>query len=786
MAKSESQRLLILADIGRIVSHSHDLQATLDSIVALVAERMDAQVCSIYLLDDGQPSCLTLRATVGLDPNAVGKVRMLTSEGLTGLVVEQMKPVAVREAVQHPRFKVFPETHEERFPSYLGVPLVERRTPIGVLAIRTEQPRDFSRDDVRMLETIGSQVTGLITTSRMLSLLEDRAKSYESLEDALARYEERPKEQAEAIKEERKKPKTLRGLPASPGFGLALVHIHQHDFHLGSGYAEFAEDTEAEKRRLNEAFEKSIEEVSDLKGRVSSLLSEEDSAIFHGHLLMLEDKGFRQKITDIIEEGRRAEFAVEVVTQIYKDQLSKLDDVYLKERVLDIEDIEGRLMRSLLGLEREQREFGEEFIVVADDIRPSELFYLDSPRLMGIVLARGGVTSHVAILAKSMDLPVVVGVTDVLSHVAPNEFMIVDGNSGAVYINPAQHVIDEYVRLEAAYQTLVEELKDMRELPTETLDGKHVVLDSNVGMISEIPLALENGAEGIGLYRTEFAFLSRPHMPTEDEQYELFRLAQEALRGAHLTVRTLDIGGEKTPSYFPMPHEPNPLLGWRSMRLSLDKMEIFETQLRAIVRAAGHAPLRIMFPMVSGPDELRAAKAALQKVIRDLGTEPKIEVGVMIEMPSAVALADRLARESDFFSIGTNDLVQYVLAVDRNNPKVSHRYQGFHPAVIAALYQTFQGGHQAGIPVGVCGEMAGAPASAILLAGMGADSLSMAPNAIPFVKRALRSVDSRKAAELVQEVLPLATTDEVEQHLNQRFRDWGILDVIRIPSAQNP
>jgi len=782
MAKSESQRLDILADIGRIVGHSHDLKETLDNIVQLVAGRMGAEACSIYLLEEGDPPLLALRATVGLAPDAVGRVRMRTSEGLAGLVVEENKPLAVREAREHPRNKHFAEMNEEGFHSYLGVPLLERRSPIGVLAIRTIEPRDFTNDDTRMLETIASQVTGLITTSRMLSLLEDRAKSYEALEEALGRYEEQTREEAEAKKEARRKPKILRGLPAAPGFGLALVHIHQHDFHLGAGYAEFAEDTAAERQRLEAAFQKAIDEVSELKGRVSLKLSENDSAIFHGHLLMLEDTGFRQKIYEIIDEGRRAEFAVEVVAELYKEQLSQFDDVYLKERAVDIEDIERRLLRNLLGLERDQREFDDEFIIVADDISPSEMFYLDSPRLMGIVLARGGVTSHVAILAKSLDLPVVVGVTDVLSHVAPNEFVIVDGNSGLVYINPEEHVIDEYVRLEAAYQTLVEELKDMRELPAETVDGKRIVLDANVGMCSEIPLALENGAEGVGLYRTEFPFLSRPHMPTEDEQYELLRISQETLAGAHLTVRTLDIGGEKTPPYFPMPHEPNPLLGWRSMRLSLDEPEIFETQLRAIVRAAVDYPMRVMFPMVSGVDELRAGRAALKRVIDELGVEPQLEVGIMIEVPSAVALADRLAREVDFFSIGTNDLIQYILAVDRNNPKVSNRYQGFHPAVIAALYQTFQAGHQAGTPVGVCGEMAGAPSSAILLAGMGVDNLSMAPNAIPFVKRALRAIDSRKATELVQEVLPLATTEEVEQHLAQRFEDWGIADMIRTPS----
>ena len=782
MPRTESQKLDVLADVGRIVSQSHDLQETLDNIVKVVGERMVAEVCSIYLLEDGD-ELLSLRAAVGLDSAAVGQVGMRITEGLTGLVVQEMGPVAVREAKEHPRYKFFSQTHEERFHSYLGVPLIERRAVVGVLAIQTADPRDFSRDDERLLETIASQVTGLITTTRMLALLEDKAKSQGALEEALERYQDEPREELEAKKEERRRPRVLRGLPGAPGFGMGVVHVHQHDFHMDSGYAEFAEDTDAELERLNAAFEKAIDECSALKTQVMNTLSEEDSAIFHGHLLMLEDKGLHLKMEEVIKEGRRAEFAVEVVAELYKEKLSKFDDVYLKERVIDIEDIERRLMRNLLGVERENRQFDEEFIVVADDISPSELMYLDSPRLMGLVIARGGVTSHVSILAKSLELPLVVGVPDVLSFVAPRDFIIVDGNSGTAYLNPDDNTVGEYVRLEALYQTLVEELRDDRDLPAETLDGVRVALEVNVGMHSEIPLGVEQGAEGVGLYRTEFPFLSRPQMPTEDEQFHIFHLAQEVLDGRRLTIRTLDIGGEKTPQYFPLPKEPNPLLGWRSMRLALDNPEILATHLRAIVRAAADAPLRLMFPMIHGVDEFRAAKAALTEVIDQLGLEPELEVGIMIEVPSAVAIADRLAREVDFFSIGTNDLIQYILAVDRNNPKVSELYQEFHPAVISALHQTVRAGHDAGIPVGVCGEMAGSPACAILLVGMGVDSLSMVPNSIPFVKRALRYVDSAKAAMLVEEVLPLATTLEVKEHLARAFEEWGIAEYLDLSGS---
>ncbi|MBI2190971.1 MAG: phosphoenolpyruvate--protein phosphotransferase [Planctomycetes bacterium] len=777
MAKSESQKLSILADISRIVSHSHDLQETLNNIVTVVAERMGVEVCSIYLLDEGKQK-LTLRATVGLDPTSIGKVEMLVSEGLTGLVVEEGKPVAVKEAKEHPRYKFFPETHEEKVHSYLGVPLVERRNPLGVLTVQTVDSRQFNRDEIRMLETIASQVTGLITTTRTLGLLEANAKHQKALEAELSKYRREPATQAEVKKEDRKKSKVLRGHAAAPGFQMGYVHLHQHEFHIGSGFAEYAEDTGREKERLSQAFDKSIEEVSQLKSQVTNILGEEDSTIFHGHLLMLEDKGFRQRIEEVINEGRRAELAVEVVAELYKERLGKFDDVYLKERVIDVEDVERRLLRNLLGIEREEREFDEECIVVADDLSPSELIYLESPKLMGVVLAKGGVTSHVSILAKSLELPTVVGVTEVLKEVSPGDFVIVDGNSGAVYINPDETVISEYVRLQADYQTLVEELKEYRDLPAATLDGKKVRIEANIGLHSEIPLCLEQGAEGIGLYRTEFPFLSRSNFPTEEEQYTILKRAKEALHGLRLTVRTLDMGGEKTLSYFPMPQQQNPLLGWRSVRLTLDEPEIFRTQLRAIVRASGDDPVRVMFPMVSGLEELRAAKALLRSVVDELGCKPRLEIGIMIEVPAAVGTADRLAREVDFFSIGTNDLVQYILAVDRSNPKVSDRYQELHPAVLAALDQTIRAGKNAGISVSVCGEMAGSAATAILLAGMGVDCLSMSPNSIPFVKRAIRNMDTQKAGALASSLLRLDTTAEVERNLRETFRSWGILELV--------
>ncbi|MDA0839570.1 MAG: phosphoenolpyruvate--protein phosphotransferase [Planctomycetota bacterium] len=778
----ESQKLDVLADIGRIISQSHDLDETLQNIVQLVSDKMSADACSIYLYEDPQEE-LVLRATIGLDPEAVGRVRMKVTEGLTGLVVQEVKPVAVREARDHPRFKFFPVTLEDEYHSYLGVPLIERRSPVGVLAVQTSEQRDFSRDEIRMLETIASQVTGLIMTARMLAMVEERAKQFDDLDQAKVHYTDTPEDTQEikARQEERRKPKVFHGLSGAPGFGMGLVHIHQHDFHMDAGYAELAEDTALERLRLDEAFAKAIEEVTELKGQVSLTLSEEDSAIFHGHLLMLEDKGFRHRIEDVIDDGRRAEFAVEVVAELYKDRFSSFDDAYLRERVIDVEDIEKRLLQNLLGVERLQREFEEEFIVFGDDISPSELMYLDSPKLMGIVLARGGVTGHVAILAKSLDLPVVLGVVDVLSGVSPNDFAIVDGNSGAVYINPGDDTVEEYVRLEAQYHTLVEQLKDLRDDPCQTLDGHKIMMEANIGMISEVPLCHEQGAEGIGLFRTEFPFLSRPNMPTEEEQFDILRNAIEALNGKSLTVRTLDIGGEKTPPYFSMPEERNPLLGWRSMRLTLDEPEIFQPQLRAIVRVAAKTPIRLMFPMISGVEELRAAKEALQNVIDELGLEPLIEIGIMIEVPSAVAVADRLAKEVDFFSIGTNDLIQYVLAVDRNNPKVSNRYEEFHPAVLTAIYDTIQAAHTQGIPVGVCGEMAGSPATAVVLAMMGIDRLSMAPSSIPFVKRALRGLDTSNAAKAVEHMLHLATTSEVKEYLNVIFNEWGISDLVIHP-----
>ncbi|HUI25042.1 MAG TPA: phosphoenolpyruvate--protein phosphotransferase, partial [Candidatus Kryptonia bacterium] len=413
----------------------------------------------------------------------------------------------------------------------------------------------------------------------------------------------------------------------------------------------------------------------------------------------------------------------------------------------------------------------------------SDLTMVEQRGLKGIVLATGGVTSHASILAKSLEIPTVVGVGRLEEVVREGDHLVVDGNSGMVYVNPAADVLREYDRLEREYRAFNRDLETLRDLPAETRDGHRVGLRANVGLLGDLVLALHHGAEGVGLYRTEFPFISHRDFLTEDEQYDLYRLMIERLEGRPITIRTLDMGADKYPAYLRRPREDNPFLGWRSIRISLEIPEIFMVQLRAILRASAHGDVRILFPMISGIEEIRRVRELLAQAQEELRREgqpfnPAIATGMMIEVPSAVRLAPVLSQEVDFFSIGTNDLIQYLLAVDRNNPKVAPLYEPLHPAVLRAIADTVTAAKTAGKRVTLCGEMAADPACTLVLVGLGLDDLSMGPFFIPAIKRLIRSVEMSQARELAAEVLTLNTVKEIKGCLFERMRKLGIIDIM--------
>ena len=424
-------------------------------------------------------------------------------------------------------------------------------------------------------------------------------------------------------------------------------------------------------------------------------------------------------------------------------------------------------------------------MLVADELTLSDLALIEHEHLCGIVLATGGVTSHASILAKSFEIPTVVGCEHLIETVQEGDDLIVDGNSGVVYVNPPVDVAREYERLERDYSAFNQKLETLKQLPAETSDGRRLSLYANIGLIADLLLAHRHGAQGVGLYRTEFPFLTYREFPDEEEQYDLYARVVRGMEGKPVTIRTLDVGADKYPAYMQVPREDNPYLGWRSIRISLEMPEFFKVQLRAILRAAALGRVRIMFPMISSVEEIRRAKELLAEAKEELAREgrefePGVQVGMMVEVPSAVALAHQLIREVDFFSIGTNDLIQYLLAVDRDNAKVAPLYEPLHPAVLNAVHETVQAAKGAGKWVGMCGEMAADPMSTLVLLGLGLDDLSMGPFFIPVIKRIIRSVPYGAARALARDVLGMATVKEVKGFLFDGMKSLGIIELMEM------
>jgi phosphotransferase system enzyme I (PtsP) len=783
--------LTILEDISTLISHSHDLQATLNSIVATVAERMGTEVCSIYILDQSKKR-LTLRATMGLDDESVGRVSMDIGEGLTGLVIQRMKPVMVVDALAHPRYKYFPETHEEHFHSFLGVPLIEQKMPLGVLVVQTSRRREFSRDEIRLLTTISAQVTSIIVQARLADSL--RSKEQERKEYRKRLVDAMRKLQSYEGKRREKGPKThqrwrgrLMGLAASPGFGSGRAFVLKPRMDLKAISMKRARNREREMERFRGAVERGIDQINVVKNRMSSLISKEEGAIFDVYRLILEDPAIIQQIENQIrKEGYVAEYAIRVIFDQYLESISQIEDNYLRERTTDVKDAAQRLLENLSGVVGQQIEIPKDAVLVAEDLSPADLSMLEGDRFKGILLSTGGVTSHASILAKSFEIPSVVAIEDLMESVHQSDQLIVDGNAGVVYVNPNQEVIREYDRLERDYLDLNRELEELKDFPAETLDGHRVSLYSNIGLLSDVAFAHFHGAQGIGLYRTEIPFLSHRDFPSEEEQYALYKRVVEGMVGKPVTIRTLDIGADKYPTYMrSVGIEPNPFLGWRSIRISLEVEEIFKTQLRAILRAGVLGRVRLLVPMVSSLEEIFKIKELLAEARNELeheGTrfDRQMELGIMVEVPSAVQLADRFLREVDFLSIGTNDLIQYILAVDRSNRKVASLYEPLHPAVLAALMSTIEAGKREGKRVGMCGEMAGDPLCALLLLGMGLEEFSMGSLYIPVIKKAIRSITYEAAKSAAQIVLQMDTVGEIKKYLFEQMRELDMVELLEM------
>lgn len=566
----------------------------------------------------------------------------------------------------------------------------------------------------------------------------------------------------------------ISGILVSPGIAFGKALLLKEDEIIINRKKIAAEEVEQEIARFKAGRDKASEQLETIRVKASETFGEEKAAIFEGHIMLLEDEELEQEIIALIKDSKMtADAAAHEVVEGQAKALEELDDEYLKERAADVRDIGKRLLMNILGMTIvDLSAIQEEVILVATDLTPSETAQLNLNKVLGFITDLGGRTSHTSIMARSLELPAIVGTSDVTKQVKNGDFLILDAVNNKIYVNPTAEIVEELKAVQNQYVSEKNELVKLKDLPAITLDGHQVEVCANIGTVRDIAGAERNGAEGVGLYRTEFLFMDRDAFPTEEEQFQAYKAVAEGMGSQAVIVRTMDIGGDKDLPYMDLPKEENPFLGWRAIRICLDRKEILHAQLRAILRASAFGKLRIMFPMVISVEEVRELKGELELLKAQLREEGKafdetIEVGVMVETPAAATIARHLAKEVDFFSIGTNDLTQYTLAVDRGNELISHLYNPMSPSMLTLIKQVIDASHAEGKWTGMCGELAGDERATLLLLGMGLDEFSMSSISIPRIKKIIRNSNFEDVKALADEALNQPTAEDLMNVVNK-------------------
>ncbi|MBF0449852.1 MAG: phosphoenolpyruvate--protein phosphotransferase [Candidatus Magnetomorum sp.] len=757
----------ILEDIGKILTESILPETILEKMVRIIAKRFKVDVCSIYLINS-EKTHLVLQATHGLNQHMVGQLKMAIAEGLTGWVIEKMAPVFSIHPQHHERFKFFENSGEEIYQTFLGIPLVYIQKPLGVMVLQTLDINGISKNDIPVFSTIAIQILTAVIYSGLFENINQEQK-INPLNNRLPAPKKRRKKSKQTM---------LRGVPVSAGIARGHVHYFGQRFGFDMVKREESDDIENEIKILDNAFSASLVEIKNMAARVRDL-SGQDDAIVEAHIMLLKDPSFKKKILDEIHKGIRASSALKTVVLGYVKLFSQMEDTYLKERAADIEDIGRRVLRHLLGIQSGLiGELSKDTVLITSDISPIDLVGMKQDRLKAIVLSKGGRTSHAVILAKSFEIPMIIGVRDILEAVKEDDFVIVDGNSGLVFKNPPGLILEEYDRLTELKQKKSFEMEELKDLPSITVDNFCVNTGANIGMISDLVLMERYGADHIGLYRTEFPFLVRKELPTEEEQFELYKKIILGAKHRTVTIRTLDVGGDKFLSYLDYPKEENPFLGWRSIRVSLELEDIFKTQIRAILRAACLGDTKILFPMISSIGEIRKIRQIIDMEKQKLHSKKMdfrsdIPIGIMVEVPGIVRILDRVMPYVDFVSVGTNDLIQYVLAVDRNNEKVANLYNPLHPSVIEIIRDVANVCQNSNKMISICGESAANVQCAYLFVAMGIDHLSMNPVSVPTIKKMIRQIKKSDAEADLNNVLKMEEAFEIKEYLNGVLWEWA-------------
>jgi phosphotransferase system enzyme I (PtsP) len=746
--------LVTLRQIVQEVSNAKQLNDVLDMIAHRIKAALPIDACAVYLTD-AQSHQYVLMAAEGFSPASIGKVRIDQPQGLPGLVGERRELITVPDAAAHPRHRPSPATGETRYRSFLGVPLIHYHQVLGVLVAWKQASGQFGKDEVTFFVTIAAQLAKAIHDASTV----DEVSRMQSGETQGVAF--------------------IQGIQMAVGVAVGTAALLDPLARLDSIPDRPARDIAAEEATFRTAVAAVREELRDSRERLAADLPSEVRAVFDVYVMLLGDDGLVSDALARIRAGNWAPGAWRDTIAGHAQVFEQMVDPYLRAGAEDIRAIGQRVLLQLQAETKASRHYPQRCILVGDTVSITEIAAVPPGQLTGIVCMHGSALSHTAVMARALGIPAVVSRAPLPITRLDGCEMVIDGDQGRLYIEPSHDVLAAYrLRIdEAAAHT--QRLLALHDLPAETPDGFRMPLYANIGLASDTAAAIESGARGVGLYRTEYHFLLREAFPLEDEQYQIYREVLEAFAPGPVTLRTLDAGGDKTLRYFPV-QEDNPFLGCRGIRFSLDHPEIFLIQLRAMLRAnAGLDNLHVLFPMISRVGELDEALGLLARADRELREEGvaahKLSTGVMIEVPSAVFLAAALAERVDFLSVGTNDLTQYLLAIDRNNPQVTTPYDGLHPAVLHAIHHVIKAAHLRSKPVSVCGELAGDPAGALLLLGMGVDALSMSAANLARVKLVIRSFTRQRARSLLDEVLEMEDGFAIHRMLNGTLEEAGVL-----------
>lgn len=743
--------LKTLRDITQVVASARDLEYALEQLVTQTKQAMATECCSVYVLEEQQ---LILSATDGLEPSAVNRVKLPLTQGLVGLVAQREEAVNLADASSHPRFKLIPEVSEEAYNAFLAVPIVYQKTVIGVIVVQQTRARQFSEGEEAFLMTLAAQLAMAIKGLKRRALVNHSALQ----------------------------PLYYEGKSASKGIAIAKALL------LGGQLSFALEERKSacmtqEEVRLKLAMNRCKDTLGNLSQRFDREKDEEAASIFSALLLLLEKASLGGEYIKEVRLGWSAETAVCRVSKRYIAHFNDMEDLYLKERASDIKDVGLRVLRQLIEPEKMFLEPETPVILIVREASTTLLAEFPRQKLAGIVTELGGVNSHAAILARALGVPAIIGVNGILNANLDKRQVVINANRGQLLVEPSSTILAEYRSLIAAEKALQRRYAAELPLSTVTLDGHRVYLYINSGLISSIDSDTGCDSDGIGLYRTEILFMLKQCFPGEAEQLEVYRKVLNAAKGKPVVMRTLDVGGDKPLDYFPIV-EDNPFLGWRGIRLSLDHPELFLVQLRAMLQAASDSDqLHVLLPMVSNLEEIDLSLVYLEQAHQELTAElgraismPK--VGIMIEVPVLLYQLDEVAKRVDFVSVGSNDLTQYLLAVDRNNPSVNALFDSFHPGVLRALKFAIERCDANQLPISVCGEFAGEPAGALLLVAMGYNQLSMNQASLSRINYLLRRVSKHELSALLVDVLKLSSGEEVKALVTEYCQERGLMALL--------